>query len=250
MVRYAPPTLGSLSTNSSPFKLNPNIQNIPGVKSEGATRGAPVAAPTSDLSSSVGQVAQQITPLDAFRTKIQEQIKNGSDYNTSLIRTKTRTGYNSTYGSRRNNMTWSGNNTTYHTGYSGAKSNYGGYRNGQLPASALSAATFQRGVYLQPRAMSSLERMNNAFRNQFGYSLGITDSYRSLAEQYSLKSSKPRLAATPGRSVHGLGLALDINVRSPGVLSWLNANARQFGWVNPNWAKTSKYEPWHWEYVG
>ena len=33
------------------------------------------------------------------------------------------------------------------------------------------------------------------------------------------------------------------------VAAWLEANAGKYGWENPDWAKSSKYEPWHWEYV-
>jgi LAS superfamily LD-carboxypeptidase LdcB len=32
----------------------------------------------------------------------------------------------------------------------------------------------------------------------------------------------------------------------------MEANAKNYGWINPAWAKKSGagYEPWHWEYNG
>jgi LAS superfamily LD-carboxypeptidase LdcB len=64
--------------------------------------------------------------------------------------------------------------------------------------------------------------------------------------------------ATPGRSMHGWGLAVDI-LGASGLLTcssqellWLQVRASQFGWVHPEWARCgqSGAEPWHWEYVG
>ena len=54
---------------------------------------------------------------------------------------------------------------------------------------------------------------------------------------------------------HAWGLALDL---SCGVQSfetpahaWVADNAQRFGWVLPDWARStgSRPEPWHWEYV-
>lgn len=50
-------------------------------------------------------------------------------------------------------------------------------------------------------------------------------------------------AARPGYSNHQSGLALDLNVREPETLAWLEANAKRFGFK-----RTVRSEPWHWEY--
>ena len=64
-------------------------------------------------------------------------------------------------------------------------------------------------------------------------------------------------AAIPGTSNHGLGLAVDFAgvIYAYGSLpnktiSWLNKNAKRFGWVRPSWSfNKNTWEPWHWEYV-
>jgi hypothetical protein len=64
--------------------------------------------------------------------------------------------------------------------------------------------------------------------------------------------------ATPGNSMHGWGLAVDV-LGASGLLTcssqellWLQIRAPRFGWVHPEWAHCGRpaAEPWHWEYVG
>ena len=78
--------------------------------------------------------------------------------------------------------------------------------------------------------------------------------YRSYEEQAAVYAQKPDLAAPPGKSEHGWGVASDMNVGDYGsaVYQWLAKNGKKFGWVNPSWAQAggSKPEPWHWEYQG
>ena len=58
----------------------------------------------------------------------------------------------------------------------------------------------------------------------------------------------------PGTSNHGWALAVDlcggINVAGTAQSAWMAANAGQFGFVQPDWARQGgeKPEPWHWEY--
>jgi LAS superfamily LD-carboxypeptidase LdcB len=67
---------------------------------------------------------------------------------------------------------------------------------------------------------------------------------------------KPHLAATPGTSVHGWGLAVDLcgGVERFGTTqnTWLLAHAPAHGWSHPAWAAAggSRPEPWHFEYAG
>ena len=80
-------------------------------------------------------------------------------------------------------------------------------------------------------------------------------SYRTLAEQRHLAYTKGGLAATPGTSNHGWGLAVDLctaETRNSDVYTWLTENGPIFGWTNPGWALRTgvgPYEPWHWEYL-
>ncbi|WP_336923279.1 M15 family metallopeptidase [Aquipuribacter sp. SD81] len=104
-------------------------------------------------------------------------------------------------------------------------------------------------------AAVSLAVLNESYRAEFGRDMCVTDGYRSYAAQQSLKARKPGLAARPGTSEHGWGLAVDLcgGVESAGpAYSWLRENAPEHGWDNPAWARRGgggPYEPWHWEYV-
>ncbi len=87
---------------------------------------------------------------------------------------------------------------------------------------------------------------------QAGIDLTCTDSYRTLALQQQLKQQKPKWSATPGRSVHGWGFAVDVAVGTPpkafgqSVLQWLKENGPPNGWH----LGRPKDEPWHWVYRG
>lgn len=129
------------------------------------------------------------------------------------------------------------------------------FKNGQIPQSALCTVSFDTRHHLRADAANALVALNVAYRQQFGHNLCFTDSYRSLAAQISVKARKGFLAATPGTSNHGWGLAIDACL--PGVKPWIlgnaddvwmHKNAPKFGWVHPGWAEPSgsKPEPWHW----
>ncbi|GIG20018.1 hypothetical protein Cch01nite_07420 [Cellulomonas chitinilytica] len=131
---------------------------------------------------------------------------------------------------------------------------WGGNVNGKIPVSALSSPTFDPKVKLRDDAARALDRLNTAFRAKFGRDVVVGDSYRSLAAQFSTKEQRPTLAAAPGTSNHGWGLAVDLTGGIDDAASaqhrWMDAHAGEFGWVNPDWAKAERFEPWHWEYVG
>ena len=96
-----------------------------------------------------------------------------------------------------------------------------------------------------------------------GIAWRITESYRTIQTQIAYAKPPPEgkglygqkyvvggkevigLAARPGTSKHGLGLAVDIAVASnPKAYDWLVANAARFNF------HTIPREPWHWEYRG
>lgn len=126
--------------------------------------------------------------------------------------------------------------------------------NGQIPSSDL-CTLWDRNHALRGDAAVALSELNLNFRAVFGRDLCLTDSYRPLSVQRRLAVTKPGLAATPGRSNHGWGLAIDICSSETGsaqAMSWLRTNGPVFGWENPPWARrggSGPYEPWHWEYV-
>lgn len=129
-------------------------------------------------------------------------------------------------------------------------------RNGRLSSSELKAVSFAPGHRLAPAASDALTNLNKAYRAKFGSSISVSDSYRTYAEQVAVKALKGNLAATPGTSNHGEGLAVDlgggINSFGTSQHNWMLANAPAYGWVLPSWARQggSKPEPWHWEFVG
>jgi len=133
------------------------------------------------------------------------------------------------------------------------------YINGRLPDSALEHLNWPEEISeeLRPDAAESIDRLAVAFHAAFGTPLRITDSYRSYAEQVLLKVTKGALAATPGTSNHGLGIAIDMasGINSDGSTThkWMEQNGPRYGWINPDWAqdynpRNGAHEAWHWEY--
>lgn len=99
--------------------------------------------------------------------------------------------------------------------------------------------------YMKPSAAIAYKAMQRAMKRDLGHGFDITDSYRTYDQQKALKKVKPTLAATPGKSNHGWGIALDINVNDSKVYNWLVKNGKKYGFTQP-----MDYEPWHWEYEG
>ncbi|MGL5865688.1 MAG: D-alanyl-D-alanine carboxypeptidase family protein [Dermatophilaceae bacterium] len=132
----------------------------------------------------------------------------------------------------------------------------GTYPNGLFPGSALCPLWRAPGERLAPRAAAAFNSLSQAYAAQTGSPLCVTDSYRSLSEQFAIKATHGRFAATPGTSRHGLGRALDLcggvqQFGSPAHL-WMKQNAPLYGWFHPSWAAADGPlpEPWHFEYGG
>jgi cell wall-associated NlpC family hydrolase len=145
-------------------------------------------------------------------------------------------------------------NTVYPPSYDGARQ-WGGYPNGLIPPSAMCPLAVG-GHSLRCDAAAAYRAMSTAFTAAFGSPICITDSYRTYASQVRLYGEKPALAAVPGTSNHGWGLAVDLcgGVEHYGTAqyNWMKANAGRFGYLHPDWAEpgNGREEPWHWEYAG
>ena len=132
----------------------------------------------------------------------------------------------------------------------------GGALNGFLPISALCPLATAPAHRLARPAATAFDRMSTAFQDHFGHAICMTDSYRDYATQVQVFRSKPNLAATPGRSQHGWGQAVDLcgGIQTAGTAPylWLKANSTAYGFVHPDWAEPtgSRPEPWHWEFQG
>ena len=128
--------------------------------------------------------------------------------------------------------------------------------NGFLSAAALCPLDGAPGQALRADAAAAFDRLTTASKASRGTALCVTDSYRSYARQVSVYARKPSLAAVPGTSRHGYGVAVDLGCGvqrfGSSAYRWMKANGPRFGWVHPSWAEPrgSMPEPWHWEYVG
>lgn len=128
--------------------------------------------------------------------------------------------------------------------------------NGQIPLDLLCSPQFTH-VLLRCDAAQALEQLNAAYRADFGRDLVVNGGYRTYAEQVQVREAKGDLAATPGRSNHGRGLAVDLSgfgavgqFNDPDYL-WMVENGPQFGWKHPpsmGPGGSGPLEPWHWEY--
>ena len=145
-------------------------------------------------------------------------------------------------------------NTVYPPSYDGARQ-WGGYPNGLIPPSAMCPLGVA-GHVLRCDAAAAYRAMSAAFAAAFGSPICITDSYRTYSSQVRLYGQKPTLAAVPGTSNHGWGLAVDLcgGIEHYGTApyTWMKANAGRFGFLHPDWAEpgNGREEPWHWEYAG
>ena len=166
-----------------------------------------------------------------------------------------------------------------------------GLNNGRLPRSVMKSLG---GCELERDAAYTMSQMIEAAAAD-GVTLDAAWCYRSLQEQRSTYASNCPLVemthtvmdpltgfpligddgapvvevlpperscsvptATPSKSNHGWGRAVDFAVRGRSMgcgdaaFYWLQANAADFGWIHPDWAQCNRAtrEPWHWEYGG
>lgn len=121
-----------------------------------------------------------------------------------------------------------------------------------------------RNIQLREDAAKSFKRLNDAFKSEFGKNIPINDTYRNYDRQVkerlqAEKSGNPGLAAVPGTSAHGWGLAIDINSGGWGtdIVKWFKNTGSKYGWSQPSsWpyynkkdiGKNSPLESWHWQY--
>jgi hypothetical protein len=119
------------------------------------------------------------------------------------------------------------------------------FGNGRIPTSLLESIG-QGDHRLSADAAAAFKAMA-ADARRAGVTLPVSDSYRSLDEQMAMADREGRyaeggLAAEPGTSAHGWGLAvdLDLNTRSS---KWMRENASKYGFV-----EDVAREPWHWTY--
>jgi LAS superfamily LD-carboxypeptidase LdcB len=132
----------------------------------------------------------------------------------------------------------------------------GDQANGNLEPGSLCPLWSAAGQRLRADAATAFNALSRYHAQTSGAPLCVTDSYRSYSEQVSVYHRKPGLAAVPGTSNHGWGLAVDLcgGVEEFGssAYAWMTANAGRFGFRHPDWAQqgSSRPEAWHWEFQG
>lgn len=124
---------------------------------------------------------------------------------------------------------------------------WGGYTNGNIPPEALAALPFAPQHKMRPDAAAAMTQMAAAMQSETGERLVVGNTYRSYAQQQAVAAEKGLysqggLAAKPGTSNHGWGMAADLNL-SRTALAWMRANAHRFGYK-----EDTPREPWHWAY--
>ena len=134
---------------------------------------------------------------------------------------------------------------TYSLNGKGVPTDLAAYGNGRIPAGALERVGATGHKLWAPAAESLTKLMSDAQKD--GVHIGISDSYRPYAEQVDLAHrkglySQGGLAAKPGTSEHGWGMAADLDLNSK-ALSWMRQNGAKYGFVN-----NVSRESWHWAY--
>ena len=103
---------------------------------------------------------------------------------------------------------------------------------------------------LKPYMKEALVKLSRK-AEELGYTLVVSDGFRSHAAQVDLKRRKPRLAATPGKSAHEYGVAVDVGLYKDGKFVDIYKTVPEFGAyaesIGLEWGARwrTKYEPWH-----
>ena len=145
---------------------------------------------------------------------------------------------------------------TSFTGASCTGGSTSGQANGNLDPASLCPLWSAPGHRLRADAAAAFNAMSKFHAATAGGPLCVSDSYRSYGEQVDVYRRKPGLAAVPGNSNHGWGLAVDfcggVERFGSAAYGWMTQNAGRFGFFHPGWAQQggSKPEAWHWEFGG
>ena len=168
---------------------------------------------------------------------------------TQASKTTTATGSTSgtTFASYLNDAvaTQSTASTNYKLNSEGIPTDLAAYGNGKIPSNALQQVGTTGHKLWAPAAEQLSKLIADAKKD--GVTIGITDSYRSYDEQVSLAKrkglySQGGLAAKPGTSEHGWGMATDLDLNAK-ALSWMRANAAKYGFD-----ENVPRESWHWAF--
>lgn len=119
--------------------------------------------------------------------------------------------------------------------------------NGNLPDGMLTA--LGDGDHRLSSSAAAAYRQLAADARRDGVTIGVNDSYRSYADQVTTANrlglyGQGGLAAVPGTSNHGWGVALDLSLDDR-AQQWMRDNAWHYSFF-----EDVQDEPWHWTYRG
>jgi hypothetical protein len=137
----------------------------------------------------------------------------------------------------------SASSPTYRLNGDGIPTNLAAYGNGRIPSSALQQVGTTGHRLWEPAAEQLTRLVQDARRA--GVHIGITDSYRSYAAQVDVAQrkglySQGGLAAVPGTSDHGWGMAVDLDLDAK-AQAWMRSHGAAYGFH-----EDTPREPWHW----
>jgi zinc D-Ala-D-Ala carboxypeptidase len=132
---------------------------------------------------------------------------------------------------------------TYRLNADGIPVDLAAYGNGRVPSSALQQVGATGHRLWEPAAEQLTRLIQDARRA--GVDIGITDSYRSYEAQVDVARrkglySQGGLAAVPGTSDHGWGMAVDLDLDAQ-AQAWMRTHAAGYGFH-----EDTPREPWHW----
>jgi LAS superfamily LD-carboxypeptidase LdcB len=142
-------------------------------------------------------------------------------------------------------QTTAASDKTYQLNSKGVPVELAAYGNGKVPPTALGQVGTTGHRLWAPAAEQLNSMIADAKRD--GVKIGITDSYRSYDEQVDVARrkglySQGGLAAKPGTSEHGWGMAADLELNGK-ALAWMRENAGKYDFV-----ENTPRETWHWAY--
>ena len=132
---------------------------------------------------------------------------------------------------------------TYRLNADGIPAELAAYGNGRVPSSALEQVGATGHRLWEPAAEQLTRLIEDARRA--GVHVGITDSYRSYDAQVDVARrkglySQGGLAAVPGTSDHGWGMAVDLDLDAK-AQAWMRSHGAAYGFH-----EDTPREPWHW----
>ncbi|ACV07798.1 M15 family metallopeptidase [Jonesia denitrificans] len=206
------------------------------------TISAPLAAPTQATATSASASGVTGTTAASALGALTGGTQ-GASFDTLLTQAITQAGGATATGTTTQVAAPAGPAPTWNA--QGVPADLARYGNGKIPRDALTSVG-NTGHKLWAPAGASLEKLLDAAARD-GVNIGITDSYRPIDVQHDLVRrkglySQGGLAAAPGTSPHGWGIAVDLKLDSA-AQAWMREHGGKYGFV-----EDTPREPWHWVY--